>query len=550
MSKVVKIVAIVAIAVAVIVFAPQIAGALAGLAPGVAATTISAATMATITSAVVGVGISLALSAASMLFTKAPKALSESMADRLQSTVVPTAPRKIVFGTTAAGNDIRFFETHGSKRDANAQVIALASHRLNAIKAFYLENEVVWQDGSLISHTDGINSFRAVTEGSPANAQAVGSGTLWTNSASFSGCAYIAVDWKLDNAAWPQGIPSRRTTIVEGCPVYDPRLDSTRGGSGSHRIDNQSTWEFRHGGIEIGRNPALCLLTYMIGWRYAGALMWGMGVPASRFNFDNFRTYANVCEEQVQLIGGGTVQRYSCDGIFSTSDAHEGVITAISAAMGSCKLTDVAGLYQFVGGYDDTLGPTQALNESDLIGMPGAPTPYSWIPAGPSRETCNIVRGRFADPAQQYQVVDWGVVETDPLADGVPRTLTLELGCVSRAETAQRIAKQFLLREALAPGHFKATFGPRAFALQVGSLVKLSLAPQGWNNKLFRVIEQTEVHDMIYQMTLREESPLIYAWDKEEKPLPPNIRPGGYDASFTVTPTGMSLSSVTYESVA
>jgi hypothetical protein len=80
-------------------------------------------------------------------------------------------------------------------------------------------------------------------------------------------------------------------------------------------------------------------------------------------------------------------------------------------------------------------------------------------------------------------------------------------------------------------------------------LITLSLPQQGWNNKLFRVMSQTEVHDMVYPMTLREESPEVYAWDREEKPLPKVIRPGGYDASATIPVENLNLTSSAYQGV-
>lgn len=544
MSKVVKIVAFVAIAVAVVAFAAPIAGALTAVGGSV-----FGASFAITTAMVVGVGISIGLSALSTLFRKSAS-LSNSMADRLSASVVPSAPRKVVFGRTAAGADIRFFETFGSKEDAYAQVIALASHRVNAITQFYVEDKLTWQ-GYLTAHTDGITSFRAVTEGKPGNGFSVGSGAYWNASSTFTGCAYIALHYKLDNKAWPQGLPSKITTIVEGCPLYDPRQDGSRGGSGSHRAENQDTWAWRSAsGVEIGRNPALALLTYLLGWRINGRLAWGMGVPIESIDLDSFRAYANVCEEQVQTSTGGVVQRYTADGIVSTSDTHETVINAITAAMGSTKLTDTAGQYCLVGGYDDTFAPKIAFDENDLVGGAGTPAPYSWTPAGPSRETYNIVRGRYANPDELYQLQDWGEIVTDNLADNIPRTLSLDLGFVNRPETCQRIAKQFVARESITPGFFSATFGPRAYLVQVGSLMTLSLPSQGWNNKLFRVQEQTETHDMIYQLTLREESPQVYAWDKNEaKAFPTNIRPPGYDPSMVPTVSGLTLSSTTYQGV-
>lgn len=549
MAKVVKAVVIAAVAIAIIVFAPQIAAVLASVV-GSLGVTVAAAS---ISSALIGMGISLALTAVATMFTKAPS-MSQSLADRLNTSVVPTAARKIVFGTTAAGQDVRFFEGDldfpKSKIDGYGQVIALASHRISAVKEFYVEEDLVWSNGALVAKHGGFapaTPFRYVLEGKPGNGFAVGSGRYWNATASFTGCAYYAPFWKLDPDVWESGVPQRLTTIVDGCPLYDPRRDSTRGGSGSDRIDNQDTWAFRDGSVEIGRNPALALLTYLIGWRINGKLVWGMGIPAHRIDFDNFRTYANVCEEQVATQAGTTVQRYTVDGVFSTMDSHETIINGLSAAMGSCKMTDRGGVYCLVGGYDDTAGPKIEFTADDLVAPANGASPYFWNPAPPSRERFNIVRGRFANPEELYQLTDWGdPIEQEPLADGIPRTLSLDLGAVSRAETCQRIAKQFLLREYLTPGMFSATFGPKAFAVEVGSVITLSLPAEGWNSKMFRVMQQAESHDMFFQMTLREEDPAIYAWDREEKPLPAVIRPQGHDASKTLTPSNLQLSSASY----
>ncbi|MBB5709449.1 hypothetical protein [Sphingomonas xinjiangensis] len=549
MSKIVKTVAVVALAVAVVVFAPQIAGVLASVAGSLGATVTAAA----LTSSIIGMGLTLALTATASLFRKAPS-MSQSLVDRLNTSVVPTAPRKIVFGTTAGGQDVRFFEGEldlpSTKKDGYVQVIALASHKISAFKQFYVENDLVWSNGSWLKHRDGFspsNPLRIVTEGTRSNGFSVGSGRYWTASASFTGCAYYVPTWKLDEEVWESGIPQRLTAIVDGCPVYDPRRDSTRGGAGSHRYGDQNTYTFNEGATQIGRNPALALLTYLIGWKINGKLVWGMGIPAHRIDLDNFRTYANLCEERVATEAGGTVQRYTADGIYSTSDPHDTVINALTAAMGSCKLTDRGGNYCLVGGYDDTAGPKVVFTADDLVAPANGASPYIWNPAPASRERYNIVRGRFANPNELYQLTDWGdPIEQPALADGIPRTMTLDLGAVSRAETCQRIAKQFLLREYLCPGMFSATFGPKAFAVEVGSVITLSLPAEGWNSKLFRVMEQAETHDLFFQMTLREEDPAIYAWDREEKPLPTSIRPQGYDAKATITPEGLALTSASY----
>lgn len=365
----------------------------------------------------------------------------------------------------------------------------------------------------------------------PTSSHAYASGQFWKPTAKFTGCAYLKLKFKLDTDIYPNGIPTRITTVVRGCPVYDPRLDSTAGGLGAHRAGNQATWTYLNGSDEIGRNPALALLTYILGYRINGKLAWGMGIPANRIDLGNFIAYANLCDEPVTTKAGGTVKRYQCDIILSTGDSHETNINLIVAAMGSAKLVDTGGMYQLVGGYDDLDGPVFTFTLDDLLGQ------YSWNPSAAStKDRYNIARGRFTNPDKLYQVEDWGTIEIDPLADGIPRPLVVDLPAVTRPESCQRIAKQLLVRNAYA-GTFTGIFGPRAFAVQVGSLVRLVVPQMNWGQpgKLFRVISQSEGADLIFSMTLQEENAQIYAWDKDEaKDLPPDVRPPAFDPSQAI----------------
>ena len=52
---------------------------------------------------------------------------------------------------------------------------------------------------------------------------------------------------------------------VKGMLVYDPRLDSTNGGSGSHRLATPSTWEWSD-------NPALCFADFKMSTRYGAGV--------------------------------------------------------------------------------------------------------------------------------------------------------------------------------------------------------------------------------------------------------------------------------------
>lgn len=489
-----------------------------------------------------GLIISAVAAGASRLLMGSPKSLNNSSISRLQVSIDPTAPRKIVFGTTAAGCDERFheltnkfnnyIEESDDKGDYQHRVIALASHKLHAIRDIYLDDVLSYTTGGATGKYTKKSGLRitAINEGTSANAAPFASGSFWTSASKFTGCAYFKISQKLDGDVYPNGLPTRITTVVNGCPVYDPRLDSANGGSGLHRPDNQATWSFLDGTNEIGRNPALQILTYLIGYKIEGQLVWGMGIPPSRIDLGNFISYANLCDEIVPS-GAIVVKRYQSDCILSTADSHETNINIIAAAMGSTKLIDAGGVYQLVGGYNDLDGPVFTFTADDLLGK------YEWNPSSaPLRGRYNIARGRFPNPSKLFQFEDWGRLEIDPIADGIPRTLPLDFASVSRAETCQRLAKQQLVRNAYT-GTLTGIFGPRAFAVQVGSLVRMVLPTLGWAQpgKLFRVIDQSEGADLIFQMTLQEEDTAIYYWDDdEETPLPPDVRPPAYDPTATV----------------
>ncbi len=506
---------------------------------------------------VAGVIVGLGMSLASRLIMGKPKMFGSGLSYNI--TTDPTAPRKIVFGRTAAGADERFHEklkrsgwTYLHDRiEANAnspfkgqtlavsifkkgtylhRVVALASHRIHNVRQVYLEDELSYSSNITVGRYKDDNGLLigAIKEGSTDNAEEFGSGNYWKDTATFTGCAHLKMIFKLDTDIYPDGLPTRITTVVDGCPVYDPRLDSTAGGIGSHRASNQETWSFVDGGKDIGRNPALCLLAYLIGWRINGRLAWGMGVPVDRIDLGNFITYANMCEEPV-ITSSGTVQRFYCDCLLTTADTHEANINVISAAMGTAKLVDTAGMYQLIAGYDDLDGPTITFTPDDLIGQ------YSYTPDNASlKDTFSLARGRFPDPENLYQLNDWGQIEIAPLDDGIPRPMVLDFAAVTRFEQAQRIAKQNLVRNRYT-ATFSSIFGPKAFMVQVGSLVRMVIPELGWNGKLFRVISQAETVDLTFNMTLQEEDAQIYAWDDDEtKPLPAVVKVPAYNPNESI----------------
>ena len=84
--------------------------------------------------------------------------------------------------------------------------------------------------------------------------------------------------------------------IVQGRKVYNPNLDGTvTGGSGSHRKDDSTTWEYSD-------NPIYQLLDYLRNDRF------GMGITNSYFdsNFADWQTAGDVCDTNITPFSGAS----------------------------------------------------------------------------------------------------------------------------------------------------------------------------------------------------------------------------------------------------
>lgn len=512
-GKTLKTVAIIAAAVAVVVFAPEIALAL-GL-KAAAAGTIAA------------VGASIALSTASMALF-GPK-IPKTQMSRLNVSLDPSTPRKIVFGTTAMPLDLRYHESSGTDQEYVDYIIAVAAHKVASITEIWFEEKQAWTlAGGVTGTYSGYLTVAVVTEGTAANYISINGGTKWGSSRRLTGCAYLHLRIKrtglTKKAESPlvSGLPSRVTVIGDGAPLYDPRKDSTvPGGSGSHRATDQNTWG-AYTNADDTDNPALQLLWWLLGWEINSKLSVGCGVPYTRIDMESFITAANACDENVTLATGGTQKRYRTSGTASDADDRMEIINNLLASMNG-TLRDNGGKLTVTAMKNDLADYVLTFNEGDMLGE------FDWQQTRGLTENYNIARGRYVDPSANslYQMVDYPEVGF-AAPDGIERVMSLDLPYVEDGRRAQRIAKQVLQRNQYR-GMFSTTFNTKALGCQVGDVVRVSLEALGWSNKLFRVVSQEIRFDGQVPMALVEENAAIYAWDADDvAPITPTA-PTIYD---------------------
>lgn len=436
---------------------------------------------------------------------------SQENVNRLRANIDVRTPRKTVFGVTALATDIRDEEFTNDQTYFH-RFIAVASHKVHAVSSIYFDDKLAWTvGGGVQGEFVGYLTVAAVLEGSAANA--INIGARMGSTRRYTGCAYVHLRYQLTgggsstDSPFAQSITTRITIIGDGAYCYDPRLDSTvPGGAGAHRADNQSTWAWN---ADACRNPAIALLFYLLGWRITNPgtseamLAVGKGIPQSRIDLVSFAVAANICDELVTKIGGGTEPRYRCDGVWSEGDAPNTVIDMLKATM-NADLDDIDGKLRVTIFHNDLAIPDADFTDDDIIGE------FEWNEETPLDQSYNIVRGVYTDASTTslYQTPDYPQV-SQASPDGLDRIDTFDLPMVQSAGQAQRLAQLRLLRRNFG-GTFKAVFQATAWAVQKNSVVRLTFTPRGFVNKLFRVAEMELRTDGTVPLLLVEEDASIY----------------------------------------
>lgn len=487
--------------------------------------------------------ITVGLAVAGEVFKpKAPK-IPSAQRERLYSTIDPGAPRKIVLGgATALGNDIRYEEWSGTNQEYLDRIICVASHEVQSVNEIWIEDRQAWTLGGGVTSTfSGYLTVTIRTVGTSANTIAINGGGTWGSAQRLTGCAYVHLRFKTTGnskkteSPFASNIPQRTTFIGNGAKLYDPRLDTTAGGSGTQRSNDQTTWTWTS---TTGNNPALQILFYLLGWKIGGKLAIGRGIPPARIDMASFITAANICEEAVTLAAGGTEQRYRSYGVVSEADSPSAVLDVLLATCAG-TLRDVGGQLSLSILYNDLASPVAAFTDTDVLDS------FDWQAQRGLDESFNQVRGKRTDPSTNslYQLVDYPAVTlTSP--DGLERIHTFDLAMVQSASQAQRLAKQELQR-AQYQGVFTADFKATAWKCQVGDVVTLTFSALGFSTKLFRVAAQTIRMNGVVSMTLREENSAIYAWSAEESAAVTPAAPSVYNPVNSPLIQGISAAALT-----
>ena len=447
----------------------------------------------------------------------------------------------IVYGTRKVGGSVVFLETSGTDNQYLYMAIVLSEGEINDITSIEVNDNQVTFTGDLADNTqvtvassdanfyDG-SSLITVEPHFGSDTQTASSllSTLssWTSNHRLRGLAYLAIrfEWNQDKFG---GLPTVQA-VVQGKKVYNPNLDgSITGGSGSHRADTSSTWEYSD-------NPIYQLLDYLRNERF------GMGIPNSYFdsNFADWQTAGDVCDTDITPFSGASE--------IDLIDSHT-VVDTSKKAIDNVKdfIRGSRAYLNFTGGkynilVEGTGSASITLTEDNIIGGIN-------IQSKSKNSRYNRVIVTFINPSKSYQsdtaqfppVDETGLASADQHANmktadgGLLLEGRFDFSMLSSPYQAQEMA-EIILRRSRSSLDVSLRADATALDLSIGDIVNITHATPSFSAKPFRVqgITINADHTVNLQCTEHQDSFYTFGTQQEVASIPNTTLPN----PFTVQP--------------
>ena len=452
----------------------------------------------------------------------------------------------VVYGTRKVGGNVVFVETSGTDNQYLYMAVVLSEGEINSVETLFVNNHQVTLSGSLTDGTQrtvtsaDANFFDTENTNSLITVQAhlgtdtqtssslLGEVSSWTSNHRLQGLAYLALRFEW-NAEKFGSLPRVQATI-KGRKVYNPNLDSTvTGGSGSHRADTSTTWEYSD-------NPILQLLDYLRNDRF------GMGITNSYFdsNFADWQTATDVCDADITpFTGASAIDLLDSHIVVDTS--RKAINNVKEFVKGSRSyLNFSSGKYNIL--VESTGSASITLTEDNIIGGIS-------IQSKNKNSRYNRVIVTFINPDKNFQtdtvqfppVDETGLDSADQHAtmkteDG---ELLLEgrfdYTMLTNAHQAQEMA-EIILRRSRSSLDISLRADGTALDLAVGDIVNVTHATPGFSAKPFRVqrISVNADHTVSIQCSEHQDSFYTFGTQQALPTIPDTTLPNPF---FVQAPT-------------
>lgn len=480
--------------------------------------------------------VSAGLSAIGKALTPKPKVPPiKSPGLALQAVPDPMRAREVIYGEVGLAGQPIYRKVLNDNKDLHQIHNMGDGGPYDSFQSIKLDGETVTLDGSgnITAPSKWAGKGRIETKlgtsTQTAFTNAVSEIPEWTSDHRGRGVAMAHLKLEFDPDAWTTGVPTPLFITRGRTGIYDPRLDSSPGNDPTNA--SYQAWT---------QNPALWALDYLRGVEENGQRIVGLGIPDDLIDFDSFATAADVCDENVNVSGGGTIKRYTGGGaIVSSEDDALAVMQMFAAAMAGWVTTRSGKISIYAG---EVQTATVTLTDDDWAGEIS-------VTAGPSvRDTANAVKVQYIEPALDYEIADAAPYRnsTWETEDGGEELWTeMQLGTVQDHRVAQRLGKIFA-GEKREQFTITGLCKIKAIQIQEGEVFTLDSDSLGASvNGKFKLVQRAINPDGTVKITARSEDDAKYSWDEttEERAASLNtINPP--TAAVAPTPTGWTASEV------
>ena len=326
----------------------------------------------------------------------------------------------------------------------------------------------------------------------------------WTTNHKLLGSAYAVVEFMFDREVF-QGLPRVRFE-VDGISLYDPRRDSSVGGSGSHRFDDTSTWEFT-------KNPQVINYNVLRGITLPTGDVYGGGYSAEDLPLDNWFAAMNECDVD---IGGRTQFEAGIEVDTNEMEPLELIEEMNKASLAEMSIT--AGVARVRVGAPSS--PVMTLTDGDFVIT--EPSEKNLFPG--LRSTRNAIDATYSSPVDL-----WEDRSADPITnaaweaeDGDRRLwASVDLRAVSNNSQVQQVMQGMINDDRRFRTH-RMTLPPSFARLEPLDTMAWDSDSNGYVDKLFEVVEVDDRPDTIQQSVLiREREQGDVAWSpSDDVPVP------------------------------
>ncbi len=307
---------------------------------------------------------------------------------------------------------------------------------------------------------------------------------------------------------------------VEGIALYDPRLDTTVGGSGSQRWESPSTWEFTD-------NVEVIKYNIMRGITLPDGSVWGGKSNAEDVPLSSWFAAMNECDVDIDLDAGGTQKQFKCGLEISVAEEPAGVLEELNKAS-SAQMAEIGGVWKTRCG---PVGmPVYFMTDDDIV----ITQSQQFSPFPSFSSTFNAIHASAPDPEALWEPQDLPPrYNEDYEAEDDDQQLpaNLSLAAVWEPLQAQRLMKAYIEDERRFRRHVL-TLPPDAAILEPLDAIEWTSSRNSYTDKVF---ELTGVDDNLLtvnqQISIRERDSSDYDWSTSDElplanPVPGIVRTG------------------------